>query len=953
MAETLGLVGRRSELVVIEEAVRALAGGSQRTLVVAGEPGIGKSRLLAEAAGLAGERGGLVLEGSAAEFERDLPFGVFVDALDPYLGSLPQARFRGLGDEQRSRLAAVFPALGDLAPPLGGLGEERYRSHHAVRALIEQLALRGPCVLALDDLHWADQGSLELVGHLLRRPPAGPVLLLLALRPRRAPRLLAAALDTAERAERCVRLDLAPLSREEALGLLSEQLPAAERERIYRESGGNPFYLEQLARGAGEGGVPRTVRDALARDLAALSPAARVVVDAAAIAGERFTPEVVAAIAELDASAVEAAIGEAGRLALVRPADTPRELRFRHPIVRAAVYESARAAWRAGAHARAAAALAALGAPASARAEHVARSARPGDEQAVAVLADAGHATAALAPDTSARWFKVALELVPQERADRRLELLVPLTRALGSAGRLEESRAALAELLGLLPPELGSLRPRIVGFMALIDRLLGRPGEARALLEGALAELPDRSSSAAVSLQMELASDRFFAGDWPGMRKWAAPARELARTLDNHGLLATATALLALAEYSVDNVAGALPLMDEAERLVDEQAAPDAALRLDAFDWLSWCELSMERYDQALAHLEEGLRLGRETGQGHLLMTMRYGVQFANTWRGRLDKAREASDAAIELARLGGSQQLMSWSLTLRSWLTLRSGDVEGALAEGQEALRLTSSITPNPFSLVGAGWLAEARVEAGAPGAGRDDLLEVLGGPELPKIERAFRPYLYDVLVSAELALRRQDAAAEWAERAMASLAGIELPGRRAFALRAAASVALAAGRPRQAADLALEAADLAGSAHRIDAARCQALAGRALAEAGDAGGGAALLHGAREQLDSCGAERYRDLAIRDLRRLGQHVSRSGGRRGDKERNGLESLSARELEVARLVTDRLTNREIAERLVLSQKTVERHMEHIFRKLGVASRVEVARAVEASEQPV
>ncbi len=840
MAEGRHLVGRHSELALLEDAVGALARGAQRTVVVAGEPGIGKSRLLAEAGGLAAAGGAVVLEGSAAEFERDLPFGVFVDALDPYLGSLPEARLRGLGDEQRARVAAVFPSLADLAPPLGGLGEERYRSHHAVRVLIEQLAARGPCVLALDDLHWADQGSLELVGHLLRRPPAGPVLLMLALRPRRAPRLLAAALDSAERAERCLRLELAPLSREEADGLLPDALPAADRERIYRASGGNPFYLEQLARGAKEGGVPRTVRDAVARDLAALSPVARLVVDAAAITGERFTPDVVAAVAETDESTVSAAIAEAGRLALVRPADTPRELRFRHPIVRAAVYESAAAGWRAGAHARAAAALASQGAPAAARAEHVARSARVGDEEAVATLAEAGHATAALAPDTSARWFKLALELVPEDRPERRLELLVPLTRALGSAGRLEESREALAELLALLPPELASLRPRIVGFMALIDRLLGRPGAARALLESALAELSDRSSGAAVSLQMELASDRFFVGDWTGMRDWAAPAHELALSLGNQGLLATAKAQLALAEYSVDNVAEAARLMDEAERLVDDGTGPDASLRLDAFDWLSWCELSMERYDEALGHLEEGLRLGRETGQGHLLMTMRFGTQFAKTWQGRLEEAREDSDAAVELARLGGSPQLMSWALALRSWLTLRSGDVEGALEEGEESRRLASSVTPNPFSLVGAGWLAEARVEAGAPAAGRDALLEALGGSDLPMIERAFRPYLYDVLVSAELALGRQSAAAGWAERALASLEGIELAGRRAFALRAAAAVALAEGRAHAAAELALEAAELAGSAHRIDAARCQALAGRALAEAGDVDGG-----------------------------------------------------------------------------------------------------------------
>jgi ATP/maltotriose-dependent transcriptional regulator MalT len=965
MGERLKLVGRRSEHAALERALAALPRGGSRILEVVGEPGIGKSRLLAETRELAGARDALVFAGVAAEFERDLPFGVFVDALDPYLGSLPASRLRGLGEEQSRRVAAVFPALADLAPPLGGLGEERYRSHHAVRALIELLALQRPCVLTLDDLHWADQGSLELIGHLLRRPPAGPVLLALAFRPRQAGPLLTAPLEAAARQGRLERLELAPLTRADVGELLGDSIPDSQLDRLYAESGGNPFYLEQLAKAGEElaesaeqlataadsAPTPGSVRAALAQELDLLAPAARRVVEAAAIGGEPFDPALAAAIAEVDEAAAIAAIDEAIELGLVHTGDSPRVFRFRHPIVRAAVYESSGEAWRSAAHARAAAALAAAGAPASARAEHVARSARPGDDAAMAVLAEAGHATIALAPATAARWFQAALELLPPERADSRLELLIPLTRALGSAGRLEESHRALGEVLELLPPALSSLRPRILGFLALIDRLLGRPGAGRALLEEGLAGLPDPSSSSAASLQIELASDRFFVGDWAGMREWALPARELALKLGSRGLLATATALLALAEYSVDDVAAALPLMDEAERLVDgdDSSAPD--LRLDAFDWLSWCELSMERYDQALVHLEAGLRLGRETGQGHLLMTMRFGALFAKTWQGRLDEALEDSDATIELARLSGSPQLMSWALTLRCWLVLRRGEVDEALALGEESRRLASSVTPNPFSLVGAGWLAEARVEAGAPAAGRNELLRMLGGDELPLIERAFRPYLYEVLARAELALRRVDAAAGWAERGVAAVEGIELPGRRAFALRASAAVALAEGRARDAAELALEAAELAGVAHRIEAARSRALAGRALAETGDPAGAAALLHAAHDELEACGATRYCDLAVRDLRRLGERIGRPGRRRGTDGDGGLASLSQRELEVARLVTDRLTNREIADRLVLSQKTVERHMDHIFRKLGVGSRVEVARAVEASER--
>jgi predicted ATPase len=178
-----GVVGRTGELPAIERALRSARRGAS-WLVVAGEAGIGKSRLLAAAADLADGAGWRVLPGRATELEREQPFGVVVDALDDFVGSLSSARLRGFSNEQRANLTAVFPSLEGEGGGGGGfaaLRSERYRAHRAVRALLELLASDRPLPLALDDLHWADEASVELIDHLLRHPPRGRVLLALTL----------------------------------------------------------------------------------------------------------------------------------------------------------------------------------------------------------------------------------------------------------------------------------------------------------------------------------------------------------------------------------------------------------------------------------------------------------------------------------------------------------------------------------------------------------------------------------------------------------------------------------------------------------------------------------------------------------------------------------------------------------------------------------------------------
>ncbi|MGZ6135797.1 MAG: AAA family ATPase, partial [Myxococcaceae bacterium] len=193
-------VGRADELASLERILDELDGGCPGAIEVAGEPGIGKTRLLREVAARAGARGHLVLSGAASEFEHGLPFSVFVDALDEYVAGLETDRLAVLDGAVQAELALVFPSLSALA---GGQQvapqHERYRSHRAVRALLERLAQPLPLVLVLDDFHWADSASVELLGALLHRQPAAAVLTAVALRPRQTPERLAITLERAHR----------------------------------------------------------------------------------------------------------------------------------------------------------------------------------------------------------------------------------------------------------------------------------------------------------------------------------------------------------------------------------------------------------------------------------------------------------------------------------------------------------------------------------------------------------------------------------------------------------------------------------------------------------------------------------------------------------------------------------------------------------------------------------
>ena len=212
------LIGRAGEREAIYDALERLRAGTGGIVAIEGEPGIGKSRLLAHLAESAAAEGCTVLAARASEYEADLPYALWTEALDGELAELGERRLSRLGLADPGALAAALPALAPLAGEAAA--GDRHHTHRALRDLLERLAATHPLVLCLDDVHWADPASVDALAALAHRAPDAPVLLALAARERQLPAALAAGLSGALRDERATVLAPAPLSEAEAAELV-------------------------------------------------------------------------------------------------------------------------------------------------------------------------------------------------------------------------------------------------------------------------------------------------------------------------------------------------------------------------------------------------------------------------------------------------------------------------------------------------------------------------------------------------------------------------------------------------------------------------------------------------------------------------------------------------------------------------------------------------------------
>jgi len=911
------LPGREAELARFSDVL--IGADAAPAVVVSGPPGIGKSAVLAALAAAASGAGFRVVSGAATQFD-GAPSGPLAAVTEGLVAALTAADRAALGPDVLARVS--------VDADLRALGDERYRIARAVGRIAARIADREPLLLVLDDVHWADPATQEVLAHLLRHRVPRMVLAVGHRTGRLAPLLRRALVP----ADGDVHIRLGPLPPTVAVTLLAE-LPVARRAELVASSGGNPFYLRELARHRGPS-VPTSVLAALRAEFAALPDQVRLAAQGAAVTGEPFDPLLAASAAGLDVDDALDAVDVLVAVDLVIVTPDPRRFRFRHPLLREAVHELAGARWRRAAHARLAAELAVRNASATERAPHVLAAARPGDRDAIALLTAAAAEVAARSPATAAGWLRGAVDLAAADPATRA-GLLRRLAKALGTAGRLAAAREALTELAELVPP--GSDRADVVVLTANLDLQLGHHDTARALLGETLAGQPDARSPAAAWLQVAMAAVGMHTGDYRAMRAAAAEARAIARTGDDDGLRAWTAATLAVAEYHVADVPAARACAAEAARIATGFDESQLARRIGLIAWLGWAQWFTEDYAAAEATFTRGRDITRRRGLGFVLAELQAGLACTLLSRGRIaDAATEAEDAG-DAAELTGARLALGMATMTRAEAALLRGDTDLALAL---VARTYAELAPSDVAgrVVCGPVLAEAHLAAGAPRTAVAMLLAAGGGADLAHVEQTWQPRWYEILTHAALAGAEHRAAADWADRAARAAAGLGLTGRTAAAARARGAVQLAGADPVRAAEAAMEAVELFGVAGcPLEVARSRVLAGQALAASDRIEAGVRELREAESVAAAAGAERVRRPAVLALRALGRRPGRSA-----------QGLSAREREVAELAAAGLSDREIAARLVVSERTVAGHLARARGKLGVRSRTGLVEALDA-----
>ncbi|GLI01453.1 ATP-binding protein [Phytohabitans aurantiacus] len=932
-----GVVGRERELGSVDAVLSAMGRGEFRALVVHGQAGIGKTRLLSELARRASTLDALVYWGSATEFERHVPFAVYRDA------------FTGVAEMSGADPATLLALDGKAGGPFQDL--DRPRLFQQIRGLLKELAAARPTVLVLDDLHWADQSAVELTGYLLRRPPAGGLLIAVAYRPAPAPAGVADAAFHLGPAASVI--GLGPLTTADVDALLPGE-PERRRRLLYLGSGGNPLYLRALAgagdetlaqlagTGDGQAAPERALLDVFFAELDSLDPELQHVARAAAVAGDPAALDLVAWIAELPEPRVAAAVDALDRLGvLTTTADSA--LRFQHPLVRTAAYWKAGGGWRNQAHARAAEFLRTRHGPLQVVAHHTERSAHPGDGPAASTLAEAGTACLHTAPTTAARLLRAALRIMPEapELAGRRVDLQLALGRALGMTGQLAESRSLLQEVIRID----GRRRVEAVTFASVVCRLLGQFDEAKALLAGELARCRDDGRAAAHAL-VELAAVELARDDPVSAERYGHRALPITAATGDLALEAAACALLALGHLQLGHIVDAERCAERGAWLVDGCGDTVVLPYIELVAPLAWVEWHLQRYDAARRHLDRGMALAYRHGRSHSIPYLLITAAALHIRCGQSAAALAVAAEARELSRLihGVETAAMATAVMLKPVLWR-----DGPRAAIELAREIARGRRPRSGWWSGIVKLDLATVYLAAEDPAR--CLAELSEPDSGAWRAEAAAYRSALCAVANAELDHVGPARELADRALDQARGLGLSHQVAAARDARARVLARAGLVDEAAGEAVAAATgYADAGAPADEGRARHLAAELLAQAGRPDRARGELGQAKNLFAACDADWLNARLARTERRLAAMGPRRAGPARPLAASGIDLLTGREREVVELAAAGMTNREIATRLYLSQKTVEAHISRSFAKLGVRSRVALARRVFGTE---
>jgi DNA-binding CsgD family transcriptional regulator len=934
-----GLLERDFELRRLRALVRRALHGRGSVAVVEGAAGIGKTRLLEQISAEATKRGLRVLTARSSDLERLFPFGVVRQLFEPFV--------QGLGDGE-SFLGGFAAQAEPVFGPTDLDGELPDRSAavvHGLYWLTCNLSEESPLMIAVDDAHWADEPSLLFLHYLSRRLDPLPVVLLLDVR-RTASGPEADLVRRIGTARSGTVLELRPLTADATAKLVRSRLSAGVTDELcgacFTATGGNPFLVHELASVLVVEGVPsdsdaasrvgRLVPTAVERHvlvrLSRLSPTCTRVARAVAVLGEGVGVGVVAALTGLGeietADAVDALVS-AEILAPGLP------LSFLHPLLREAVYADGRPGEQALAHARAARVFADRGAPPERTALQLLVSESAGSDWVVATLRDAGReATARGAPQSAARYLERALAEPPAEstRRDVLLELGVAESRSMqpGAAGHLVEALRLSVEPVA---------RAQVAQELTVLYNLQGRFLESATVLEEAIDALGDSDSRLRYSLEAEAAVLAVTS---------LTARRRLASRLECFRV--RAPSLLAEPE--------AAPLLAViAEDLAETDGTVDEVLT---------------SADSAFADGRLLSRDGAVPGIGAAALVL----------ADKPARAERIMDAAIDDARARGSNPALRIHLVCRALARLRRGRVAEADADARLSIELSPNGSSDPVRPLQAAWLGEALLEQGR--LEEAERLVALAEPALEDGDSMLLQPLADIRARllvhrGRLAEAHQSLAEQlrWQQawgcrnpgwtttRSLAALVSDKL-GRRDEACRLAAedlAAARAFGAPRVIGialrRLALVAAAppietltesaevLEGSEARLELARTLVELGSGLRRSGARRAACEPLHRGLEHADECGASLLVDRARSELLAAGARPRRPRVM-------GRQSLTPSEERVAAMAGDGLSNRQIAQALFLSPKTVEMHLGNIYRKLGIHSRRELPEALTGAE---
>lgn len=950
---------RAEEFQRLTSAMETVRESKGLVVQLTGEPGSGKTRLLTLLAEEARSRGYTVLRASCTESTRNKPIQGFAQLLTSESRS-PESGTRLKESATLLRSLVDCSTVNTGRSPTYIPGDPRCQLMHRVRSLLEGWAQKG-LVLIVDDLHWADPDTLEVLEHLVSWPLNSPVLLVLAHRTRPALHPLHATLAHAAEIGTAQRIELAPLSVGQSAELVGMPADSPVLHHLHRASHGNPLYLLALAEahhrhattGCGTPDEPPGwLSSRLLSEMTLLTDGESAVAAAAAVMGDTFTMEDVEEVAELDADSTCRAIDSLCQRDVFRPTDNGTHLRFRHPLLRRVIHADTDPCWRTAAQRKAVALMARSGTPAAELAPLLEQMLPgPGDQERV-LFARVAREILADDPVSATRLLRLALRALPEgePHALERTELMKTLARALGISGDLRENIGQLQEILGRIPSEPRAPRARAVAFYGLLECALGRHAQALSTLAGepGSAPAPETPEAAALAVTQQLVA--FLSGMPTDDQRLGASLR-FARC---HGDRATETG--ALAALALSRVVSAGPelvaaAVDECAAAVDTLTGQTLGAHPEYLAALGWAESVVGRWPAAERHLVRAVAMATASHDTHLLAPFLIKLSYVQYQFGRLIEAqRTAAEAQRIAARLR-----LDFPLHVATAL---EAAYSASIAQDGPGARRAAALTESVLSQLGprdsawrtssALWLADAAREFIDPDHWTTMASAVFGGPGLARVPASLRPLGFELLAEASARAGRPDP--EWAVRAEAAASDPGAPLLRAHALAARAHVLTRSGTASAAADRYQEAARLFAAAGM---ARHQAhtliLAAPRLITAGRRPEGGSALDRAKEIAQASGARSLLARVDKERRRL--FAQRREPPRepftpvsAPAPDTRLTALTDREHEVASLAGAGKRTREIAELLRLSPRTVDVHLTRIYRKLDLHSRAALAR---------